>query len=359
MLCVLVLSHRILNRFCMKLSVVVPVYNVKIFLPRCLDSFLRQGLYAGEFEVICVNDGSPDHSAAILQEYEARHPDIFKIITQDNQGLGGARNTGTDVARGEYVTFLDSDDYMIDNAYSYLLSHFCQDKPDVLCYQHSCMYTDGKALFDPQAQPDGKVTFDGDGVDAYNRWPLPFVWSKFYKRSFIRQHQIKSQIVACQDELFNFDVFRRHPHTRIVSSNVCRYELGNENAITQATNRKRVMKMLEDMFSKISYMVDYLKDNNVEMKPAVMRNIKNFWTVYHKKLVMVFLTWKEWRSFRKRMRGLPTYEPIPIREKRARWMEIVKRWAGVSYIAYLQIYFLRNVVFLKLVRPLLIERLSM
>ena len=141
--------------------------------------------------------GHPDDCGTILAEYEQKHPDIFKVITQENKGLGGARNIGTALAKGEYITYLDSDDYMIDKSYSYLLEHFCQDKPDVLCYQHSCMYTDGKALLDPQAQPDGKVTFDGDGVDAYNRWPLPFVWSKFYKRSFIRQHQMKSQIVAC------------------------------------------------------------------------------------------------------------------------------------------------------------------
>ena len=78
----------------MKLSVIVPVYNVERFLPRCLGSLLRQGLEVEEYEVICVNDGSPDNCAAILAEYEREHPDIFKVITQRNQGLSAARNMG-------------------------------------------------------------------------------------------------------------------------------------------------------------------------------------------------------------------------------------------------------------------------
>ena len=127
----------------MKLSVIVPVYNVEQYLPRCLDSLLRQGLEVGEYEIICVDDGSPDNSASILGKYKAYKPNIFKIITQENQGLGAARNVGSSLAQGEYITYLDSDDYIIDNAYSYLLEQFCQDKPDVLCYQMLRIYTDG------------------------------------------------------------------------------------------------------------------------------------------------------------------------------------------------------------------------
>lgn len=87
----------------MQLSVIVPVYNMEKFLPRCLDSLLRQGMEVGEWEVICVNDGSTDGSANILAGYEAKNPDIFKVITQENKGISAARNTGTAMARGEYI----------------------------------------------------------------------------------------------------------------------------------------------------------------------------------------------------------------------------------------------------------------
>lgn len=337
----------------MKLSVIVPVYNVERFLPRCLDSLLRQGLRPGEYEVLCVNDGSPDNSADILAEYEQKFPEIFKVITQENQGLGGARNTGTAQATGEYVTYLDSDDYIIDNAYNYLFEQFCQDKPDVLCYGKLQIYTNGLILHDPNAKPDGNVVFDGDGADAYNQWPLPNVWSKFYKRSFIEEHHVESQIVACQDELFNFDVFRHHPHTRIVTCSVVRYELGNENSIQRTTDRKKVLQYAEDMFSNIDYIRAYLDSRETEMKPAAMRDINNFLNVYHHKLSLAFIPFGKWISFRQKMKKLPPYKPmVENKSKNVRRLAICKKLAGQSYLFYMLFTFFRKVVFYQFLRPL-------
>ena len=341
----------------MKLSVIVPVYNVEKFLPRCLDSLLRQGMKEGEWEVICVNDGSPDNCGAILEEYKKKYPGIFRVMTQENQGLGGARNTGTAVAQGEYVTYLDSDDYIIDNAYSYFLEHFCEDKPDVLCYDYMLIYTDGKVLYDPDAKPDGEVIFDGDGIDAFNQWPLPFVWSKFYKRSFIEEHHIQSQIVASQDELFNFDVFRKHPHTRIISSKVCRYELGNEQSIQRTTNKQKALQTMKDMFFNIDYMRDRMDAETMKMEAGTMRAINNMLNVYHKKLVMVLISKKDWEAFRLKMQALPPFEPVLTSETRgARWLGKMKKWTGSSYLFYLLFYFVRNVLFFKLIRPIMLRK---
>lgn len=337
----------------MKLSVIVPVYNVEKFLPRCLDSLLRQGLELGEYEVICVNDGSPDNCAAILAEYEQKHPDIFKVITQENKGLGGARNIGTALAKGEYITYLDSDDYMIDKSYSYLLEHFCQDKPDVLCYDKIQIYTDGSVLHDSNAKPEGEITFEGDGAEAYNRWPLPNVWSKFYKRSFIEQHHVKSQIVACQDELFNFDVFRNHPRTRVVTCRVVRYELGNDNSIQRTTDKKKVLQYAEDMFANIDYILAYLDSGETEMKPAAMRNINNFLNVYHHKLSMAFIPFDKWLSFRRKMKKLPPYIPVIQGDSASvRRLAACKKWTGDNYLFYMLFTFIRKVIFYRFLRPL-------
>ena len=341
----------------MKLSVIVPVYNVERFLPRCLDSLLRQGLGVGEYEVICVNDGSPDHSSQILTDYAAKHPGIFKVITQENQGLGGARNTGTALAQGKYVTYLDSDDYLIDGAYKYLLEKFCGDEPDVLCYDKIQIYTDGLSLLDPNAKPDGEVTFEGDGVEAYNRWPLPNVWSKFYKRSLIEQYHIESHIVACQDEVFNFDVFRHHPRTRVVSCKVVRYELGNENSIQRTTDRKKVLRYAEDMFDNIDYIRAYLKSGEKDLEPAAMRNINNFLNVYHHKLSMAVIPYGNWCLFRRKMKELPPYVPLVDRhDKNAYRLAECKRLAGRSYLFYMLFTFIRKVVFYQFLRPLLFRQ---
>ena len=119
------------------------------------------------------------------------------------------------------------------------------------------------------------------------------------------------------------------------------------------------MKMMEDMFTNIDYILACLNEHNDEIKPASMRVINNFWSTYHKKLVMAFLTWKEWHSFRRRMKALPPYEIVSISETHAvPWGEIIKKWSGSSYLFYLLIYFTRNVIFFRLVRPLMLKRKS-
>ena len=92
-----------------KVSIIVPVYKVEKYLRRCLDSILSQTF--DDFEVICVNDGSPDNSIDILNEYASRD-NRFCVVEQENQGLSMARNNGKKLARGEYIYFLDSDDYI-------------------------------------------------------------------------------------------------------------------------------------------------------------------------------------------------------------------------------------------------------
>lgn len=92
-----------------KVSVIVPVYNVERFLPRCLDSIVGQTFR--DLEIICVDDGSPDRSIDILNRYAAQD-DRIRVISQENRGLGGARNRGFDAATGEFILYVDSDDWI-------------------------------------------------------------------------------------------------------------------------------------------------------------------------------------------------------------------------------------------------------
>lgn len=101
-----------------KISVIVPVYNVAPFLPRCLDSLLAQTYENLEF--LLVNDGSTDNSGAICRDYASRDP-RFRLIEKRNGGLSSARNAGLDAAEGDYIAFLDSDDWVEPFAYGYLL----------------------------------------------------------------------------------------------------------------------------------------------------------------------------------------------------------------------------------------------
>ena len=339
----------------MKLSVIVPVYNVEKFLPRCLDSLLRQGMKEGEWEVICVNDGSPDNCGAILEEYKKKHPSIFRVMTQENQGLGGARNTGTAVAQGEYIGYLDSDDYMIDGAYSYLLEQFCQSnakgvKPDVLIFGYRYVRTDGTTVADPDAKPDGVITFEGDGADAYRDNPLAFVWTKFYRHDFLLQHNIQSKIVICQDELFNFDVFKHHPYTRIVTCPVCRYEQGNLNSIQKTVNKEKVLVQLNDLYYNIGLMKKYLQGEDTDMTIAAERNINNFLNVYNKKLLSVSLTRDEWRRYTQVLH-LARQKSVYGDSQVGKLIAGLKNMATHSYPEYLLVHFFHRHVFLKYILP--------
>ena len=101
-----------------KVSVIIPVYNVEKYLRECIDSILNQTLH--ELELICVDDGSTDGSLEILQTYEKKDNRVT-VLTQHNQGAGAARNKGLQIAKGEYLSFLDADDFfapgMLEEAY--------------------------------------------------------------------------------------------------------------------------------------------------------------------------------------------------------------------------------------------------
>ena len=107
------------------ISVIIPVYNVELFLEQCLESILWQTY--SNVEVICVDDGSTDNSLDICQKYKERDNRVF-VIHKDNQGVSSARNTGVDFAHGQYIIFVDADDYLDKNALKILISHHNGDR---------------------------------------------------------------------------------------------------------------------------------------------------------------------------------------------------------------------------------------
>lgn len=111
-----------------KVSVIVPVYNVEEYLRKCLDSLTNQTL--SDIEIICINDGSTDNSAVILQEY-ANKDNRIKVITQENAGVSNARNNGLKIAKGEYIGFCDSDDYVDLDFYEILYTSAIKYSADI------------------------------------------------------------------------------------------------------------------------------------------------------------------------------------------------------------------------------------
>ena len=127
----------------MKISLIIPVYNVEDFLTRCLASVEKQTYK--DLEVIIVNDGSTDSSAKIIDSFASKNPN-FKVFTIENRGLGGARNFGIEKATGEYVVFLDSDDYIAENCIECFVSSAERDDGDIICCNFCDVAEDGTPL---------------------------------------------------------------------------------------------------------------------------------------------------------------------------------------------------------------------
>ena len=115
-----------------EISIIIPVYNTSKYLPECLDSILNQSF--SDFEVICVNDGSTDDSLDVLRDYESRDGRI-KIITQKNRGAAAARNTGLENVSGNYVLFVDSDDYLSPDALEKLYDLAIKESLDLIIFK--------------------------------------------------------------------------------------------------------------------------------------------------------------------------------------------------------------------------------
>lgn len=128
-----------------KLSIVIPMYEVERYLPACLDSVILPG--REDYEIIAVDDGSPDRSGAIAEEYAARYPGLIRVIHQENGGLGAARNAGLEAAAGEFLFFLDSDDSLYPGALAEMLQALDRPEPfDVLFFEDETVDESGRVL---------------------------------------------------------------------------------------------------------------------------------------------------------------------------------------------------------------------
>lgn len=321
----------------MRLSVIVPVYNVEKFLPRCLDSLLRQGMRAGEYEVICVNDGSPDNSAAILAEYEAKYPDIFKVITQKNWGLGEARNTGMKVAQGEWIGFVDSDDYVVDGAYKQICHQFLDDTIDVLQFRYTNMHSlsADKVQYD-SVPSDGRIVFEGNGFEAYNKVIFVNVWSKIYRRSFLLQHDICFKSRYFEDEIFNFTVFGYNPRTRALSHNLYRYETAEYSSITRTRDKKWVILHVQAFLQNLRVLNDYIASGREEMRPGVLQRINDVLDFFFKKTTYVCFSYCEWRSVMMELHEMPINQiDSHVSTLLENIVIIMKNLSGRFYFVYL------------------------
>ena len=205
----------------MLISFVVPVYNVEPYLSICLDSILNQGIDKDDFEIILVEDCSTDGSLQICKDYSSKYKNIILIENDKNIGLGLTRNKGMECARGEYIHFVDSDDYLFPNSIQELLSlDIIKHSPDIIRFECSSTTNISKGL--------NKIIYKGKYNEYYNPSRHISVWIYWFKRSFLFENNLYStDKKTAQDVIFVFSALSQNPFIIIVSTMVYFYRRRN------------------------------------------------------------------------------------------------------------------------------------
>lgn len=188
-----------------KISVIIPIFKTEAYLSRCLDSILNNTYR--NLEIICINDGSPDDSGKILEKYQIRDSRIV-VLSQENRGISAARNAGIDIATGEFIAFIDSDDWIHPNYFRYLAQLQQETKVDIAI----CGYkrVDSEEPFNelPDDLDESLIKTVSVSEIINMTYSKTFVWGRMYSKRLIADSRFDEN-VALEDTCFNFEVIFR------------------------------------------------------------------------------------------------------------------------------------------------------
>lgn len=234
-----------------KISVIVPVFNLEQYIGRCLDSLLAQTYM--NIEIIIIDDGSCDGSSQIIAKYEKEHSNI-KVIKQKNRGVTAARIAGVKAATGDYIGFVDGDDYIDADMYELLMNNMHQYHAEISHCGYQMEFSDGriKAFYNTgevivQDNTQGLIDLiSGARVE-------PGLWNKLYKKKLFENFRQDESIRINEDLLMNYYLFKKAQNS--VFCDVCKYHyiIRENSASRQKLNRNKIIDpirvkqiMLED-----------------------------------------------------------------------------------------------------------------
>lgn len=230
-----------------KISIIVPVFRVEKYLPVCLDSLRAQTLR--DIEIICVDDGSPDRSRAILNEYAALDSRIV-VVAKENGGLSSARNAGIRVASSDYICFVDSDDLLERNACEEIVGAFKTNDCDVVTYGATAFPSHrSNAWIDNRLSPRD-VVYDSFSPDiVFEENSHPYAWRTALRRDFLIENQLffDEDLRFGEDELWHFSVYPRSEKTAFISSRLYRYRVEREDSLMATRAVEPVLKVYDHL----------------------------------------------------------------------------------------------------------------
>ena len=238
----------------MKLSIIVPVYKVEEYLGECIDSLLSQTI--DDYEIILVDDGSPDNSGKIADEYAAVNPDMIRVLHIDNGGQGRARNFALDIAKGDFVGFVDSDDWVTHDMYEKMYTRAAETGADVVVCDFMERFADGRESMLPASLQDNWLGSAGSSCN------------KIFRRSLVGALRFPVGLWY-EDFYFSAVMLLRSKHTEFIAEPLYIYRRGQESTMHNNNAAKNLdMLTIMDMLEK-------------EMLPAGYKDDFEFFLVNH------------------------------------------------------------------------------
>jgi glycosyltransferase involved in cell wall biosynthesis len=218
----------------LKLSIIIPVYNVEKYIGECLQSVYNQDISEEEFEVICVNDCSPDGSRDIVLEFQKRHSNLVLLQHKKRKLPGGARNSGLKMARGKYVYFIDSDDFIKENVFGKLLDIAETNKLEILEF-NSQEYREGQLTdrYYLLSNSTDVIT----GMDYLNFEKISIqTWSKFFLKDFLIKNNLYFyESVICEDQIHSIASLLLATRYKFISEKIYFYRIHNNSIMSGPT----------------------------------------------------------------------------------------------------------------------------
>lgn len=244
-----------------KFSLIFPLYNVEKYLNRCLDSVIKQSLM--DIEIICVDDGSTDNSFNIAKQYEKDDRRV-KAIKKENGGPSSARNAGLKMAKGDYICFLDSDDYIENNFCERIYSEILEHRPDIIVFGGNIfpLTKDTDPWTYNNLSPWSKIypRFTSDVLLSPNRG-YPFAWRNCFKRKYLIKKKLvfNEELSMGEDTVFQVCAFPGARKIVFISDKLYNYRYGRKESLmfySRKDNTKRLYQHLE----VIKAIAEYWKD---------------------------------------------------------------------------------------------------
>ena len=219
----------------MKVSIIVPVYNAEKFLPKCLDSLVNQSI--DDYELIIINDGSKDSSAEIIESYKKKYPEIINAVTVENGGQGRARNIGIKMAKGKYLGFADSDDWVSPDMFKHMYEKAEAENADLtVCDIEEC-YDDGSSRTINMSQYERLIKID------------TAVWDKLIRRDLVENVYFPEGKVWYEDLSFVIKIALKSQKQARLPENLYFYRVGQESTMNNNNSRKNldIIKILDEL----------------------------------------------------------------------------------------------------------------